>query len=322
MKKITLLFAFIGFLVSCKGQINKEEETPVNLIKENGVLTIEINKKPLVSYHYGVKYPPKGVDSVYQRSGFIHPLKTIGGHTLTRIQPEDHYHHYGIWNPWTHVLFETDTLDFWNLAKKEGTVRFVNFKSISTDHDTATYQTMHEHVVLKNGQEKTALNELQTVRVFQPEANYYIVDFKIDYSCATDEPFKILKYRYGGFGFRATEAWGKNNSKILSSEGKTRLNVDSTTAKWCMIQGELGNDYGGIIMMSHPNNYNHPEPLRVWPVSDEESGDVFVNYSPTKTKNWLLEPGKTYTLNYRLVVFDGTFSAERAEKLWSGYVNR
>jgi len=34
-----------------------------------------------------------------------------------------------------------------------------------------------------------------------------------------------------------------------------------------------------------------------------------------KDKNRLPEPGKTYTLKYRLIVFNGKFSAEKAERL-------
>src|SRR5690606_34136163 len=128
MKNILLIFILMSFGFSCKAQKTQPE---VNLVKDGEKLTIEINQKPLLTYHFGTIFPPEGVDSAYQRSGFIHPLKTISGHALTRIQPEDHYHHYGIWNPWTHVLFEGDTLDFWNLAKKEGTVRFGGFKSTS-----------------------------------------------------------------------------------------------------------------------------------------------------------------------------------------------
>ena len=319
MKNTILILLIIGFAFSCKAQKTQPE---VNLLKDGEKLTIEINQKSLLSYQYATMYPPEDVDSSYQRSGFIHPLKTISGHVLTRVQPEDHYHHYGIWNPWTHVLFEGDTLDFWNLVKKEGTVRFGGFKSTSKYEGVAEYQVLHEHVVLKKGAEKIALNELQTVRVHQPDENYYIVDFKLEYNCATDEPFKILEYRYAGFGWRATEEWHKNNSEILSSEGKTRLNADSTPAKWCIVQGELGTDYGGVVMMSHPENFNHPEPLRIWPVNDKDRGDVFANFSPTKNTDWLLEPGKTYTLNYRLAVFDGKITSEKAESLWKGYAKQ
>jgi hypothetical protein len=32
-----------------------------------------------------------------------------------------------------------------------------------------------------------------------------------------------------------------------------------------------------------------------------------------------LEPGKTYTLKYRLVVFNGKFDAVKAEKQWKAF---
>lgn len=331
MKNIILLLAIVSLgFQSCKGQKEEKKEEKVTvveektsdatIIKDKGLLTTSIKKVPLLSYQYETMYPPEGVDSAYQRSGFIHPLKTLNGHVLTRVQPEDHYHHYGIWNPWTHVLFEGDTLDFWNLAKKQATVRFADFKLEKTENNIAEYQALHEHVVLKNGEEKIALNELQTVKVFQPDDNYYIVDFTFDYTCTTDSPFKILEYRYAGFGWRATEEWHKNNSEIISSEGKTRLDADSTPARWCIVQGELGEDYGGVVMMSNPQNFNHPEPLRIWPMNDKDRGDVFANFSPTKNMDWLLEPGKTYTLKYRLVVFNGKSTPEKAEALWQEYI--
>ena len=37
--------------------------------------------------------------------------KTPSEKVLTNINPEDHWHHYGIWNPWTKVAFEGDTLE-------------------------------------------------------------------------------------------------------------------------------------------------------------------------------------------------------------------
>ena len=87
------------------------------------------------------------------------------------------------------------------------------------------------------------------------------------------------------------------------------------------MQGTLpGNDSGGAVMLSYPANYNYPEPLRIW---DENSnggrGDMFANFSPTKDKDWLLEPGKTYLLKYRLVVFNGRFDAAKAESAWQNF---
>ncbi len=285
---------------------------------ENGLLIIHSGNKNLLGYQYGIKYPPEGVDPAYKRSGFIHPLWSPHGQVLTRIQPPDHYHHYGIWNPWTQVSFEGKTIDFWNLAKKEGTVRFSKFVSISEGPVFCEYQALHEHVVLKeDGSEKVALNELQTVRIYQPhDPDYYIADFTSELNCATDSPFTILEYRYAGLGWRATEQWNKNNSEVITSEGKTRIDADGSTAKWYYVQGEVDNDYAGAAMMSYPTNYNHPEPIRVWPVNVNERGDVYANFCPTKNKDWPLNPGQRYVLKYRIIVFNGRFTKEKAESGW------
>jgi hypothetical protein len=287
---------------------------------ETAVLTIRSGTKNLLRYNFKTVYPPQGIDSAFKRSGFIHPLWTPHGKVLTRIQPPDHYHHYGIWNPWTHVLFEGDTVDFWNIKGKKGTVRFSKFVSVSEGPVFAEYQALHEHVKFKNGTEKVALNELQTVRVYRPENSddNYIVDITIQLNCATTSPFLILEYRYAGLGWRATEQWKKDNSEVLTSEGKTRKGADGTTARWTIIQGALDNEYGGAVMMSHPTNYNHPEPLRIWP-EDSNGGEMFAMFAPTKTKDWLLTPGKTYVLKYRFNVFNGHWTKEKAESGWYYY---
>lgn len=287
-------------------------------------LHIRYNNKTLLTYQFKTIYPPKGQDSNYKRSGFIHPLNTPHGQTLTRIQPPDHYHHYGIWNPWTHTVFEKDTVDFWNIKGRKGTVRFKEFTAQTTKRDYVASTALHEHVVFKkDGSEKVALNEWQTVKVHRPnkENDTYLVDITSTMSCASESPLLILAYRYAGLGWRATEYWNKDNSEMLTSEGNTRDNTDNTKGRWIIVYGSLpDNDEGGIVMLSHPSNYNHPEPLRIWDKkANGGKGDVFANFAPTKDKDWLLEPGKKYTLKYRLVVFNGKFDMRKAEAAWQAF---
>lgn len=291
---------------------------------KDGELTIHSGDQNLLRYVFKTAYPPAGIDTSFKKSGFIHPLWTPNGQVLTRIQAPDHYHHYGIWNPWTHVLFEGDTVDFWNLRDKKGTVRFGKFVNISQGPVFSEFAALHEHVAFKKGgAEKVALNELQTVRVFKPVAkDHYIVDITIEMNCAGESPFRILEYRYAGLGWRATEKWDKDNSEILTSEGKGRKDSDGTTARWFYFQGALDNDYGGAMMMSYPTNFNHPEPVRVWPESSNKRGDVFAMFAPTKTKDWLLVPGRTYALKYRFVVYNGHFDQEQAENAWDQFSSR
>lgn len=287
--------------------------------KENGQLTIYQNNSKLLGYQMDIKEVPDGVNPAFARSGFIHPLNTPSGKRLTRIQPKDHYHHYGLWNPWTHVEYEGDTLDFWNLNKEEGTVRFAKLIYQTTGPVFSEYQVLQEHVVLHKNKNEIALNETQTVRLYPIDEHSYIADFTITYNCATESPFNILEYRYAGFGWRTTEEWDNQNSSVLSSEGKTRKDADGTTARWCIVQGKLGDGTGGAIMLSHPQNFNHPEPLRIWPENQYGRGDMFANFAPTKTRDWTVEPGKNYTLRYQMLVFDGNMTANQAEAAWQQF---
>jgi hypothetical protein len=156
------------------------------------------------------------------------------------------------------------------------------------------------------------------VRVYNPEpgSDYYIVDITSKMNCASESPFLIVAYRYGGLGWRTTGFWDNKNCEVLTSEGKTRKDTDGSKARWAIVQGALNDDYGGAAFLSYPANYDYPEPMRIWTENTNGRGDMFFNFAPTKDKDWLLEPGKTYTLKYRLVVFNGHFTKEKAESAW------
>lgn len=287
-----------------------------------GLLVIDFNERNLLGYQFEVMAAPQGVDPAYGRSGFIHPLWSPKGQVLTRVQPEDHYHHYGIWNPWTQLSYDGKKYDLWNLGEKQGTVRFSNFVSRDSGPVYSEFTVIHEHVIFNEDQgEKVIMEELQTIRVYRPtETRHYIMDMTIDLR-AKDKPVDLLEYRYGGFGWRATEQWDKNNSEVMSSEGLDRSKVDSTLGRWFYVQGAVDNDYAGAEVMSHPSNFNHPEPMRIWPVAEDNRGDVFASFSPTKNTNWLIEPGKSYVRRYRFVVYNGKLTKQHAESAWQVFAN-
>ena len=296
----------------------------MDAVAKDGSLTLSSGERNLLRYYFSTVYPPPGVDTAYRRSGFIHPLWAPDGQILTRIQPPDHYHHYGIWNPWTQVEYEGEVVDFWNINSKQGTVRFAGFASIQRGPVFAELRALHEHVVFrKTGTEKVALKELQGVRVYRPQEDqpFFVVDLTFELNCADESPFRILEYRYAGLGWRTTEKWNNKNSIVLTSEGMTRKDADGSKAKWCMVQGEIDDAFAGVVMMSFPTNYNFPEPLRVWPENQYDRGDMFVNFSPTKDTDWLLLPGRKYALNYRFLIYNGPITAEKAESAWRYYAN-
>lgn len=324
-KKLTKVKATYELHVKTKEDSNAVKSLSINV--KDSILTISSGAANLLSYVFKTWYPSTGdknKDTIFKKSGFIHPLYTPHQQEITRINPPDHFHHYGLWNPWTHVVFEGDTVDCWNIGDRKGTVRFEDLISITDGAVFAEYKTLHKHIAFKeDGKEKTMLNEVQTVRVYTPEtlSNYYLANITIEMNCASDSPVLLKEYRYGGLGWRTTEEWDRNNSEVLTSEGKNRKEADGSLAKWCIVQGKLDNDYGGAVMMSFPANFNHPEPLRIWPEEIFNRGDMFANFCPTKNRDWLLLPGKTYLLRYEFLVFNDHCSKEKAEAAWQHFAH-
>ncbi|MBN1482984.1 hypothetical protein EH223_13700 [candidate division KSB1 bacterium] len=298
---------------------------PVKISRDEKKLIILREERNILQYNHSTVFPPAGVDDIYKRSGFIHPLWSPDGNIMTRIQPPDHYHHYGIWGPWTQTTFEDREVDFWNLAKGQGTVRFAGYLSTIQGPVYAGFQVRQEHVDFstKNG-EKVALNELLDIRVWNlgEGLNVWLWDYTTKLNCATSSPMTLEAYRYGGgIGFRAVESWTKKNVHVLTSSGKTRKDADGSKALWCYVSGKNDSgDRSGIVFLSHPDNREHPEPMRVWPENANGGrGDLFFEFCPIRHNSWTLLPGQDYVLKYRMVVYDGEISVGTAERLWRDF---
>jgi len=299
------------------------QTTPVMQVTDKkGHLLLQEGAQQILQYNYNTVYPPSGVDTIYKRSGFIHPVWAPNGAVLTNIFPEGHYHHMGIWNPWTHTSFEGRVVDFWNLQKKEGTVQFAGFLSKTQGNVWAGFKARQEHVAFeKSGQEKAALDEVWDVRAYAAGTNSHsrVWDFVSTISCATDSALLLLQYRYGGgLCFRATAEWTSATSQVLTSEGKSRKDADSTRARWVKISGNTTKGHAGLLIMNSAANFNSPQPLRVWP-ENAERGELMLNYSPTKMTSWLLTYGNEYTQKYRVMVFEGEMTVPAAEAAWRDF---
>ena len=300
---------------------SNHSNSPVTVEKNEKTLTISCGDDKILSYFHATHDVPEGVDPSFRRSGFIHPLYSPAGHVLTRIQPPDHYHHYGIWAPWTKTFVEGEQVDFWNLGKKQGTVRFAKLLS----KGDSGFKVLQEHTqFLPNDRERIVLNEVLDVQAAAEEVQnqrVWVVDLVSEFKNLLDTPVILDKYRYGGgLGFRATQQWNKDNCTVLTSEGKTRNDADGTRARWCDVRGQTGNkgETSGVLFMSHPDNRQHPEPMRVWP-DNMIKGQMFFEFCPIRFKGWTLEPNKEYVLRYRMVVYDGTLKPETMESLWQNY---
>lgn len=302
-------------------------DSGVNIEDDGESLLISIGEKPVLNYRYALKDVPEGVDEIYRRGGYIHPIWSPGGEVLSRIQPPDHYHHYGIWNPWTRTEFEGREVDFWNLGSGQGTVRANHVAEKKEGAIYGGFKSLHDHVDFTGPSgEKTALNEQWDVNVWNvgSDEDVWLIDFVSTLNPATNEPLTIKEYRYQGFSLRATEKWNDDNTTLLSSEGYDKSDANATRARWLDVNGisDVEDGRSGILFMTNPANFNYPEQLRIWPVgANNGEENVYINFNPAQDRDFELKAGKTHTLKYRMFVYDGTIDSTEAEMLWKNYTN-
>ncbi len=303
-----------------RGQV---PDTPMQLTDKNGEICLLSGATPLLQYNYKTLDPPAGVDTIFRRSGYIHPVWSPAGNVLTNLQPEDHHHHYGIWNPWANLEYEGASYDLWNLIKRQGTVKFKQVLDKYQGPVFSGFSALHGHVIFRDQSEKEVMDEVCEVKAWKntdPADSSFCWDFRSTLQPVTALPVILKLYRYGGLTLRGTGDWTKDNCVIFSSEGRVRSEIDETRARWIYVTGECPKGKAGMLMMTSPGNRNYPEPLRIW---DEKQnggrGDVFINFSPNKNMEWTLKPGQKYELNYRIIVYDGEMNPEKAEQLWRDF---
>ncbi|MDR2041275.1 MAG: PmoA family protein [Tannerella sp.] len=282
-------------------------------------LVLKKDGKPVLQYNYAYIEPPAGVDTVFRRSGFIHPAWSPAGNVLTNIQPEDHYHHFGIWNPWTRVVYGDHTYDLWNLGDRQGTVRAGAIRGIARGAVFSGYDAALDHLAFTPEGEQILMEECWKVKAWNLPG-VFLWDFESHLYPSV--PLLMEAYRYAGFSCRATPEWTGENCVMLTSEGKTRQEIDGSTARWIFMTGDTQTGRSGLLFLSHPQNYNAPEPLRIW---DKQAnggrGDAFINFAPTKNKNWELTPGRHYLLRYRVAAYEGEMTPATADRLWNDWAH-
>jgi hypothetical protein len=305
-----------------KSQKTKLFESSMNIEDTQKALVLKKNGRPVLQYNYAYLDPPPGADPAYGRTGgYIHPAYSPEGNVLTNIQPRDHYHHFGIWNPWTSVVYDGKHYDLWNIGSKKGTVRARKVENTYEGAVFSGFTALLDHYIFNEGTEKVIMNEYWKVKTWNiPDG--FLWDFESHLMPSTSLPILLEAYRYAGFGWRGTPEWTKENCEMLTSEGKTRPEIDGTKARWIFVTGDTQTGRSGLLFMGHPENYDFPEPLRIWDQNANGGrGDAFINFAPTKNRNWELHPNGHYRLKYRILTFEGNMTTEQANRLWNDFAN-
>lgn len=300
------------------GLLSAEAKENISLQQTKKAITLVRGKTPVLTYHVVEVPPPNGVDKIYNRSGFIYPMHAPSGGIVTGIHPADHYHHIGLWHAWVNTKYnDKKGPDFWNLGRKTGRIRHAKVKETRQ----AGFTALQEHLGYLDGIEAeptVILSETLSVDAsFVDGVN--VIDYAMTQKNVTKKPLVFPAYRYGGgLAYRAPHSWNKKNSDYLTSEGLDRTNSHATRARWVAMHGPAEKGEGKeatVAVLCHPKNHDAPQRIRTW-----DNGKVFFNYVPVQETSWSIQPGKSITLRYRIVIFDGKANAKAIEARWKTYL--
>ena len=254
------------------------------------VIRITLRGQPVLTYRKAVAAPPDGIEAVYRRSGYIHPVCSPSGKEVTGDFPVDHPHQHALFFAWTSTTFEGRKVDFWNQRLETGRIAHAEVLCVFNEPDSAGFS-----VRLANsdrsapGGEKAVLNETWTVRVHvTPPGDPYLFDLESVQSCASESPLTLNEYRYGAMAIRGNaqwfdpdyaevmQAWEKEKKKnpdapapsmpppgdFLTSEGKNRLDGNHTRPNWVDMFGKID---GEIRALPPPTSVLHSPSASILP---------------------------------------------------------
>ena len=291
----------------------------LEVIEDDNIIKILDGTNALLVYHKSEVLPPKESDPSYKRSAFIHPLKTPKGSIVTSIHPDDHLHHVGLWHAWVNTSHGTRKIDFWNLKKKEGTVRYKKTISLNQKSDKKGFTVLQEHISIKEGQKPTTIIEESFSIGVVKEKNTYFIDYISEQKNITSQNLELPVYRYGGpIAYRGPTNWNNANSQVLTSENKNRSNGHATRGKWCAFSGPTNNGNALVAILCHPANHDAPQRMRIWPASSHD-GAIFFNYVPAQENPWKLTPKELNKFSYKIIISDSKMDKKMIESAWLKY---
>ena len=276
-------------------------------------IEVQVSGRPVLVYHTVTVEPPVEMDPVYASSGFVHPLFSPSGRVLTDPFPAGHAHQHGVFSAWTRATFRHQSVDFWNQHQRKGRNLHETVDAIAENGFRVTRRQV-------DAEGKSAIREHWDVAV-QDRTDVFVVDVTLYQETATADEVYLHPYHYGGFAFRGPAAWNEEAAasftgpmRVLTGNGTTDLAAaNHERPRWVAAWGAVDGATAGVVIMDHPLNFRHPQPVRIHPEMP-----YFV-FSPVVAGSFVLQPGFLYRARYRLITFDGEPEAETIEDWYRAF---
>jgi len=275
---------------------------------------IEIRENGKKVFFYQIR--PKSVDGKFERAGYIHPLYSLSGNSITDDSPKDHPYHRGIFWAWHQIILNNKRLaEGWtseNISWIPEKVKLKGKKKSATLDAEVLWKSK-----LENGQTTDIIKENTAIKIYPATDQYRILDFDIHLKPLVDS-LKIGGSEdakgYGGFCIRLKLP--KDISFVSQGKTVTPQETAVTAGPWMDVSGSLEGPSlpkSGVIIFANANNSDQPWILRS--VTSMQN----VPY-PGSTAVDL--PASGLELKYRVIIHNGEMTNGQIEKLYADYVQQ
>jgi len=247
---------------------------------------------------------------------FFHPVALADGTALTMDRPADHPWHHALWFSWKHI----NGVNFWEENRKtgesHGKTNWSNVRLITKSDNSAkiTMNLSYNH----QGQ-KPILAEKRTMAVSPPDKDgVYYIDWTSKFTACSDVDVKLDRTplvgqpggkAWGGYAGLSVRLNGKGENWAVTTEKEPITFENGTSrekAKSMEFSGVFEGKPAGIAILDHPGNLNSPTPwYSIAGNPMKYFGPAVICYKPH-----ILNPGESFSLNYRIIVHPKKWDAD------------
>jgi hypothetical protein len=269
---------------------------------------ISIDGQPFTSYLYSGSF----------EKPVLYPIRSASGVVVTRGYPleprpgehTDHPHHVGHWFNYGDV----NGFDFWgnssetpaNLKPKTGVI--VHKTMTRAASGTTGELGVTADWVIPDG---TVLLHEQTQFVFGGAPGVRTIDRTSTWTAA-DKAVTFNDTKEGAFGIRVARSLESPAGLYIGSDGKTGDGVWGTRGPWVGLVGDVEGKPITIAILNHPSSTDYPTYWHARGYGLFAANPIGRHaYDPNQPVHTLtLEPGKSATFRYRILIRDAHLGAE------------
>jgi hypothetical protein len=272
-------------------------------------VSVTIDGKPFTDYWFGERS-----DRPYARP-FFYPVLAPDGAAVTTDQygQKEHPHHNSLWVGQGDV----NGADHWALnGDKTPKQRHIRFERIGGD-------TLIEDLEWEDANHQPMLGERRTLKFAKLDDKSRAIDFTLEFTpIHSDVTFGDTK-EAGLVAIRVAKSISDHPTLTNSTGAHGEKATWGKPADWCDISGQISGKEYGIAVFDHPSNPRHPTRWHVREYGLLGANPFGLSYFDTGTPkhagDFKMEPGKTITFRYRVVVHEGDVRSARLDEKYREY---